>query len=52
MNADDYVRFTRDFGGQAIGFATRAASASTDISFDFQDLDFRKLSGEQPKTAR
>ena len=52
LNADAYVRFTRDFDGQIIGFAMKAVSASTDFSFDFQDLDFRKLPGEPPKAGR
>jgi CubicO group peptidase (beta-lactamase class C family) len=42
LNADAYVRFTRDFGGKVTGFTMKAASAATDFSFDFQDLDFSR----------
>lgn len=43
-NADAYVRFTQTFGRQIEGMTLRAVSPATDFSFDFQDLDFHKLS--------
>ncbi len=43
QNADAYVRFTRDFTGKVVGFTMQAESASTDFSFDFQDLDFSRV---------
>jgi len=45
MNADAYVRFTRDFDGKVVGFTMKAVSASTDFSFDFQDVDFSRVPG-------
>lgn len=43
LDADAYVRFSRDFAGKVVGFTMHAASASTDFSFDFQDLDFTRV---------
>ena len=51
QNADAYVRFTRDFTGKIVGFTMQAESASTDFSFDFQDLDFTRLADGAPPTA-
>ncbi len=42
LDADAYVRFTQDFSGKVVGFTMQAVSATTDFSFDFQDLDFRR----------
>jgi hypothetical protein len=42
LNADAYVRFTQDFSGRIVGFTMQAVSASTDFSFDFQDLEFSR----------
>jgi len=42
MNADAYVRFSTDYSGKVSGFTMQAVSATTDFSFDFQDLDFSK----------
>jgi CubicO group peptidase (beta-lactamase class C family) len=42
LDADAYVRFAEDFAGHVTGFTMHAVSASTDFSFDFQDLDFRR----------
>ena len=36
LNADAYVRFSRDFEGKVVGFTMKAVSASTDFSFDFR----------------
>jgi hypothetical protein len=43
MNADAYVRFSTDYSGKVSGFTMQAVSATTDFSFDFQDLDFSKV---------
>jgi CubicO group peptidase (beta-lactamase class C family) len=43
LNADAYVRFSTDYAGKVSGFTMQAVSASTDFSFDFQDLDFSKV---------
>jgi CubicO group peptidase (beta-lactamase class C family) len=51
LNADAYVRFTRDFGGNIRGFTMKAASASTDFSFDFQDLDFSRVASDAARTS-
>jgi len=52
LNADAYVRFTRDFGGEIVGFKMKAASASTDFSFDFQDLEFSRLPNEKAGSSK
>jgi len=52
LNADAYVRFTRDFGGKIVGFTMKAASASTDFSFDFQDLEFSRVPGDATASSR
>jgi hypothetical protein len=41
MNADG--RFSTDYSGKVSGFTMQAVSATTDFSFDFQDLDFSKV---------
>ncbi|MBS0393352.1 MAG: serine hydrolase [Proteobacteria bacterium] len=43
LDADAYVRFSVDFSGKVSGFTMKAVSALTDFSFDFQDLDFRRV---------
>ena len=43
MDADAYVRFTEDFSGQVTGFKMQAVSDATDFSYDFRDLDFKRL---------
>lgn len=45
LNADAFVRFSQDFGRQVEGFTMRAVSPTTDPSFDFRDLSFRKRKG-------
>lgn len=43
LNADAYVRFREDFVGAVEGFTMQVVSAETDFSFDFQDLDFHRV---------
>jgi CubicO group peptidase (beta-lactamase class C family) len=43
LDADAYVRFTPKFGGGVENMTLQAISPATDSSFDFQDLNFRKL---------
>ena len=49
LNADAYVRFARDFSDGVSGFTMRPVSASTDFSFDFQDLDFIRTQDIPPR---
>jgi hypothetical protein len=42
LNADAWVRFTTDFAGAVDGMTMKAVSPTTDFSFDFQDLDFKR----------
>jgi hypothetical protein len=49
INADAYVRFREDGSGAVEGFTMQAVSATTDFSFDFQDLDFHRLAGPAGK---
>ena len=43
INADAYVRFREDSMGAVEGFTMEPVSATTDFSFDFQDLDFHRV---------
>jgi hypothetical protein len=43
LNADAYVSFTLAPGGTLQGMRMQAVSPTTDFSFDFHDLDFRKV---------
>lgn len=43
LDADAYVRFAEDFSGQVTGFKMQAVSDATDFSYDFADLDFKRL---------
>jgi CubicO group peptidase (beta-lactamase class C family) len=43
MDADAYVKFDLDENGQASGFKMAAISPLTDFSFDFQDLDLKRV---------
>lgn len=52
LNADAYVRFTQDFAGKVTGFTMQAVSESTDFSFDFQDLDFKRKTDPAESNAR
>lgn len=50
LNADAYVRFSEGFDGAIEGFTMQAVSASTDFSFDFQDLDFHRVVAPASRT--
>jgi CubicO group peptidase (beta-lactamase class C family) len=43
MDADAYVQFTLDNTGKASGITMAAISPLTDFSYDFQDLDFKRV---------
>jgi CubicO group peptidase (beta-lactamase class C family) len=43
MDADAFVIFSTDMDGKAAGIKMNAISPLTDFSFDFQDLDFKKM---------
>ncbi|MDB5209285.1 MAG: beta-lactamase [Sediminibacterium sp.] len=43
MDADAYVMFTLDAEGKPIGIKMKPISPLTDFSFDFQDLDLKKV---------
>jgi CubicO group peptidase (beta-lactamase class C family) len=43
MDADAYVMFDLDNDGKASGIKMKPISPLTDFSFDFQDLDFKKM---------
>jgi CubicO group peptidase (beta-lactamase class C family) len=43
MDADAYVMFTTDMDGKPAGMTLKAISPLTDFSFDFQDLDLKKI---------
>jgi len=43
LGADAYVRFEQGFGQQVVGMTLQAVSPTTDFSFDFQDLDFKRI---------
>ncbi len=43
MDADAFVMFSTDKDGKPSGIKMNAISPLTDFSFDFQDLDFKKL---------
>lgn len=43
LDADAFLMFNLDKNGNAAGFSMSAISPLTDFSFDFQDLDFRRV---------
>tara|TARA_R110002012_G_scaffold319389_4_gene539852 strand:+ start:10668 stop:12233 length:1566 start_codon:yes stop_codon:yes gene_type:complete len=43
MNADAFVMFTADDSGKANGFTMKGISPNIDFSFDFQDLDLKRI---------
>jgi CubicO group peptidase (beta-lactamase class C family) len=43
MDADAFVNFSLDEEGRAAGITMRAISPLTDFSYDFHDLDFRRV---------
>jgi CubicO group peptidase (beta-lactamase class C family) len=49
INADAYVLFRQSITDLADGFTMEAVSADTDFSFDFRDLDFRRVRASEPK---
>lgn len=44
LNADAYIRFAQGYDGKVQGMTMQAISPATDFSFDFQDLDFKRVS--------
>ncbi len=47
LKADAFVNFTLDIEGKADGFTMKPISPLTDFSFDFQDLNFKRIT-QQP----
>jgi len=43
MDADAFVNFSLDFEGKPTAIKMEAISPLTDFSFDFQDLDLKKV---------
>jgi len=43
MNADAFVMFTLNENGNAIGIKMKGISPNIDFSFDFQDLDLKRI---------
>ena len=43
MDADAFVMFTTDMDGKPSGMTMKAISPLTDFSFDFQDLDLKRI---------
>ncbi|WP_317040882.1 DUF3471 domain-containing protein [Salegentibacter echinorum] len=43
LKADAFVNFTLDIEGRANGFTIKPISPLTDFSYDFQDLDFKRV---------
>jgi CubicO group peptidase (beta-lactamase class C family) len=43
LDADAYVTFTLDHDAKPTGYKLEAVSPLTDFSFDFQDLDFKRV---------
>ncbi len=43
MDADAFVNFRLDINGKAAGISMQAVSPMTDFSYDFQDLDLRRV---------
>jgi CubicO group peptidase (beta-lactamase class C family) len=43
LGADAFVRFEQGFSEQVLGMTMHAVSPTTDFSFDFQDLDLKKI---------
>jgi hypothetical protein len=46
MNADAFAIFDLDKEGKASGFQMKAISPLTDFSYDFQDLNFRRIDNQ------
>ncbi|RJE76435.1 hypothetical protein BGP78_13215 [Pseudoalteromonas sp. MSK9-3] len=47
LNADAFVKFDVDFEGKVIGFKMKAVSRSTDFSYNFHDLNLKKVSAPE-----
>ena len=43
LNADAFVRFEQGYDRKITGMTMQSISPATDFSFDFQDLDFKKV---------
>ena len=43
MDADAFAMFTTDMDGKPSGMTMKAISPLTDFSFDFQDLDLKRV---------
>jgi len=43
LHADAYVRFSQGFDGRVDAITMQAVSPATDFSFDFQDLNFKRV---------
>ena len=43
MDADAYVMFDLDYNGKPDAIKMKPISPLTDFSFDFQDLDFKRV---------
>ena len=43
MDADAFAIFSLDETGKVTGITLKAISPLTDFSYDFQDLDFRRV---------
>jgi hypothetical protein len=43
------VRFREEFAAVVEGFTMEVVTADTDVSFDFQDLDFHRVSAAAAK---
>ena len=52
LNADAFVNFSLDEDGKPTGATMKAVSPLTDFSFDFQDLDLRRVEAEAKKTGQ
>ena len=47
LEADAFVRFAQGYDGKVQGMTMRAVSQATDFSYDFHDLDFRRVEGAE-----
>ncbi|HEX2534805.1 MAG TPA: DUF3471 domain-containing protein, partial [Chitinophagaceae bacterium] len=48
LDADAFVSFTLDTEGRASGMTMKAVSPLTDFSYDFHDLEFKRVAGMNP----
>ncbi len=47
LDADAFVRFVLGYNGNIEQMTMKAVSPRTDFSFDFHDLRFRRVEGEE-----